>query len=95
MAKTIRNGRAFPKSVKSAVLDELRNGVKSQVSIGAAHNVSSVTVSAWGAAAGIAPAISQPVQLAAHCARLKTATAFNTPIPQADGSILFKGKSYR
>jgi len=98
MARTIRNGRAFPKSVKAAVLAELRTGAKNQKEIADAYNMAQCTVSVWGIAAGIAPAIAQPVQLATHRAGLMAATAHNTPTLRMESGrqvIDYQGKTYR
>ena len=99
MAKLIRNGRSFPKSVKSAVLAEIKAGTKSHNQIAAAYNMSSSTVSQWGAAAKIKPAISQPVQLQRAQAALMANTAANTPTVVYDTrnnivGIDFQGKRY-
>lgn len=100
MAKTIRNGRAFPKTVKAATIAEVVvQPNKAYREIAKERNMSESTVRTWSHAAGVTrPSKQHPRTAAAvkarwaHAASIK---AFNTPTVQVDGSIKYQGKIYK
>lgn len=96
MNKLIKNGRAYPKSVKTAVLEARKTTTRSNTQIGAAHNVSAQTVSRWACLDG-APRDVHPNTRAAMNARTAAAAArrsANTPVVNPDGTITFNGRTY-
>ena len=98
----IKNGKAYPKSVKLAALKATKlkaNRNRSVASIAADFNVAPATLNTWRRQAGISAA--QPAQLAAHQKAAAAIKAFNTPtVIYDDGGIVvqgieLRGKMYR
>jgi len=92
----IRNGKAYPKALKKAVL-KASKGTRSTNEVAEDFNISKGTVQTWRRQASIQRAV--PTGLARHQAAAAALKAYNTPTVQTDShgviTIAYKGNIYR
>ena len=91
--REIRNGTAFPLSLKNAALGTWDATSRSKVMIAREYNVSKSTMTKWVAERGTQRG-PQPIGLQRHQAAAALVKAHNTMTMQADGKIAYKGKIY-
>jgi len=96
MSRIIKNGKAYPKSLKKAVIAAMK-GTQSNSQIAEDFNISKGTVQTWKRQASVQRAV--PVGLARYQAASAALKAYNTPTITTDSNgvttIAYKGHIYR
>jgi transposase-like protein len=95
--RKIRNGVAYPLSLKNAALDAWKNTSKSGSKIAKEFNISTNTMHKWVSEAGLQRGTNQgaTAALQARISAVATRRAFNTPAVQLDGTIMYQGRVYK
>ena len=91
--KLIRNGKAYPKSLKLAALKASQNASASTSVVAREFNIGKSTLVTWRRQAKIAAAL--PAGLAAHQKAAAATKAYNTPIINPNGTITYRGKTFK
>jgi transposase-like protein len=101
MSKLIRNGRQYPKAMKTAVLATWTGTQRSTSEISKEFNISDGTVSKWVAEANLQRGTQHPrlkAGIQRHLDSLKDIKEFNTPTAVKEGNVTvikYQGKIYR
>jgi len=82
---------AYPKALVKAAVKRTKSTPVARIA--AEFNIGRSTLSKWKKAAGTSNP--QPAQLAKYQAKMKATKLHNTPIPKSNGTISYKGKTYK
>ena len=82
---------AYPKALVTAAVKRTKSTPVARIA--AEFNIGVSTLGKWKRDAGTANP--QPVQLARYQAKMKAKKIHNTPIPKSNGTIIYKGKTYK
>lgn len=95
--KRIRNGLAYPLTLKNAALRAWEHTNKSGSKIAKEFNISLGTLSKWVSEAGLQRNTNPNLTASVHArvAAIARQKAFDTPTVQPDGTILYQGRLYR
>ena len=95
--KRIRNGLAYPLTLKNAALNTWKDTNKSGAKIAKEFNISTGILAKWVSDAGLQRNTNPNLTASVHArvALIARQKAFNTPTVQLDGTIMYQGRIYK